>query len=82
MAYINEVLHTDYPPVSSSFLAFHHQAVDMMLESHQQIHPDAASLLAELIPALDGANIARFLSIASFTMMVYDYFLTLDEEVG
>lgn len=55
----------------------------MLLDSRQQLPSaaDAEAELAALIPALNGANSARFLAIASFTMMVYDYFLTLDEEV-
>lgn len=52
-----------------------------MLESRQQLPPSAAQMLAELIPSVDAENKARFLIISSFTMMVYEYCLTLDDEV-
>lgn len=53
-----------------------------MLESRDHMPLDAESSLPLLISALDGKNNARYLQMASLTIMVYDYFLTIDEEVG
>jgi len=38
-------------------------------------------LLERFIQSLEGAEIARILSIASFSLTVYEYIITLDEEV-
>ena len=37
---------------------------------------------ADFVQSLEGAQVARILSIASFSLVVYDYAITLDEEVS
>lgn len=47
-----------------------------MLEGRQ------TSLLASLVPVIEGTDKARCLAIASFTIVYYEHFLTLDQEVS
>ena len=54
----------------------------MMLDLRQQLPPTAEQFLVELIPSLEGTNKARCLAIASITMVIYEYFLTIDDEVS
>jgi hypothetical protein len=54
----------------------------MMLQSRQQLPPNPEQFLAEFIPYLEGADKARCLAIASFTLVIYEYFLTVDDEVS
>ena len=37
---------------------------------------------ARVVAALEGTETARYLVIASFTLLVYDYAITLDKEVS
>jgi hypothetical protein len=53
-----------------------------MLQARQQLPPSPEELLAELISSLEGLDRARCLTISSFVMIVYEYFLTLDDEVS
>lgn len=43
--------------------------------------PTPEEILAELLPSLVGANTTRFVGIAAFTILLYDHFLTFDDEV-
>lgn len=54
-----------------------------MLQTRQQFPPSSnvEEIFAELITAMKGQDGARCLAIASFTMLVYEYFLTFDDEV-
>jgi len=52
-----------------------------MLQPRQELSPVFGQLWDELIVLIEGGDRARCLAIASFTMVVYDYFLTLDDEI-
>lgn len=52
-----------------------------MLQPRQGLPPDVERLWDELILSLDGVDRARCLAIASFIIIIYEYFLTLDDEV-
>jgi hypothetical protein len=55
----------------------------MMLDPRQQLLlPSAEQYLVELTQSLEGSDKARCLAIASITMVIYEYFLTIDDEVS
>jgi hypothetical protein len=54
----------------------------MMLDPRQQLPPISEQYLVELIQSLEGLDRARCLAIASITMVIYEYFLTIDDEVS
>ena len=43
--------------------------------------PIAISSVSELLTMVDGLQISKYLAVASFALLVYDYFLTLEQEV-
>jgi hypothetical protein len=56
-----------------------------MLLPHQLLLPSVelpGPLASLLIPSLEGIDNARCLAIASFVIIFYDYFITLDDEVS
>jgi len=60
-------------PYSSTFSSGHVMA-ELTFEN--------PAAFADFVQSLEGAQVARILSIASFSLVVYDYAITLDEEVS